>query len=398
MPPSTDALNQKTKDSNNSPVEFQTEQVATISAGHFVHDAFSAFIAPLLPILQERLATNYAMTGSLAMFTQLPSLLNPFIGYLADRVSVRYFVIFAPAFTATLICILGLSSSYTTLSIILLLIGVSIGSFHAPAPAMIGRLAGKQVGKGMSWYMAGGELGRTVGPLLVVAGINWFTFEGLWRLAIIGWATSVFLFFRLKDVSAQPQIKGAKLLPLEQARHVFPALALMMFSRGLMLVAVSIYLPLYMTDIKLSNLALAAASLAILELAGVFGALFAGTLSDTFGRTRVLYIFFLSAPIFYLLFLFAPTWALVPLLLLIGFTSLAPAPVQLAIVQDNFVDNRALANGTFVAMNFLIRALAIFLVGVLADSFGLQQTFLISAVLAFVALIAIPMLPKTVTT
>jgi len=275
---------------------------------------------------------------------------------------------------------------------------VSVGAFHAPAPAMIGRLAGNQVGKGMSWYMAGGELGRTVGPLLVVAGISWFSLEGLWRLAIIGWVTSIFLFFRLKDVSAQPQIKGAKLLPWRQARHVFPVLGLMMFSRALMLVAVSIYLPLYMTDVKLSNLTLAAASLAILELAGVFGALFAGTLSDSFGRARVLYIFFLSAPIFYLLFLVAPTWALVPLLLIIGFTSLAPAPVQLAIVQDNFVDNRALANGTFVAMNFLIRALAIFLVGVLADSFGLQQTFLMSGVLAFISLVAVPLLPKTVTT
>jgi len=384
------------KDSNNDSVDFQSEQVATITAGHFVHDAFSAFIAPLLPILQERLSTNYALTGSLAVFTQLPSLLNPFIGYLADRVSVRYFVIFAPALTATLICVLGLSSDYTTLSIILLLVGVSIGAFHAPAPAMIGRLAGSQVGKGMSWYMAGGELGRTVGPLLVLAGISWFSLEGLWRLAIIGWLTSIFLFFRLKDVSAQPQIKGAKLLPWKQARHVFPALALMMFSRGLMLVAVSIYLPLFMTDVKLSNLALAAASLAILELAGVFGALFAGTISDRLGRTSVLYSFFLSAPIFYLCFLFAPSWALIPLLLVIGFTTLAPAPVLLAIVQDNFVDNRALANGSFVALNFLIRALAIFLVGVLADRVGLQQTFLISGVLAFIALLAVPMLPKTV--
>ena len=394
----TNSPTPKTNKTSSPNSNFQSEQVATISAGHFVHDAFSAFIAPLLPILQDRLGTNYAMTGSLAMFTQLPSLLNPFIGYLADRVSVRYFVIFAPALTATLICMLGLSSSYTTLSIILLIIGVSIGSFHAPAPAMIGRLAGNQVGKGMSWYMAGGELGRTVGPLLVIAGIEWFSLEGLWRLALIGWTTSVFLFFRLKDVSAQPQIKGAKLLPWQQARHVFPALVLMMFSRGLLLVAVSIYLPLYMTDVKLSSIALAAASLAILELAGVFGALFAGTLSDTFGRMSVLYIFFLAAPIFYLLFLFAPPWALVPLLLIIGFTSLAPAPVQLAIVQDNFVDNRALANGTFVAMNFLIRALAIFLVGVLADRVGLQQTFLISGMLAFVALLAIPMLPKTTTT
>ena len=63
--------------------EFNTGQIFTIAGGHFVHDTSSVSIAPLLPLLQERLATNYLLTGSLDIFTQLPSLLNPLIGYLA---------------------------------------------------------------------------------------------------------------------------------------------------------------------------------------------------------------------------------------------------------------------------------------------------------------------------
>ena len=36
---------------------FQTDQVLAIAGAHSVHDTYSAFIAPLLPLLQERLET-----------------------------------------------------------------------------------------------------------------------------------------------------------------------------------------------------------------------------------------------------------------------------------------------------------------------------------------------------
>ncbi|MCH2576080.1 MFS transporter, partial [Candidatus Poribacteria bacterium] len=74
------------------------------------------------------------MAGGLTIFTQIPSLLNPLIGYLADRMSLRYFVIFAPALTATLVSCLGLANNYLSLVLILLLAGVSVAGIHAPAP------------------------------------------------------------------------------------------------------------------------------------------------------------------------------------------------------------------------------------------------------------------------
>ena len=110
--------------------EFDTGQILTIAGGHFIHDTYSAFVAPLLPLLQERLATNYALTGSLAIFTQLPSLLNPLIGYLADRVSLRYFIILAPAITASLFSSLGIINNYLVVAMLLLAGGLSISTLR----------------------------------------------------------------------------------------------------------------------------------------------------------------------------------------------------------------------------------------------------------------------------
>ncbi|MEJ2750539.1 MAG: hypothetical protein P8183_21935 [Anaerolineae bacterium] len=129
---------------------FQADQVLTIAAGHFTHDTYSAFLFPLLPLLQERLATNYALTGGLAVFAQIPSLLNPFIGHLADKISLRYFIILAPAVTGTLMSAIGLTSSYVGLAMLLFATGISIAAFHAPAPAMVARVSGDHWSAG--WY------------------------------------------------------------------------------------------------------------------------------------------------------------------------------------------------------------------------------------------------------
>jgi FSR family fosmidomycin resistance protein-like MFS transporter len=370
---------------------FQTGEVATIAGGHFVHDSYSAFIAPLLPLIQERLATNYTLTGSLAIYAQLPSLINPFIGYIADKVSLRYFIILAPAITATLMSFMGLAPDYLTLSLILLAAGISIAAFHAPAPAMIARVSGQRIGTGMSIFMASGELGRTVGPVFVVAGVSWFGLEGIWRLMFVGWAVSGILYLRLRHVSARPtsgtSISLALIMP--KVRQIFPFLMLLMLAQTLLVSSLTTYLPIYMSDVQEASIWLSAASLTILEGAGVVGALATGTLSDRFGRFRILTILLFLAPLFMLAFLYSPNSLSLPFLILLGLTAISPTPVLLAIVQDNFTENRALANGLFLAANFLIRAFGIWAIGFTADQFGLATAFLWSAILGFLALPAV---------
>ena len=375
--------------------EFDTSQIFTIAGGHFTHDTYSAFVSPLLPLLQERLATNYALTGSLAIFTQLPSLLNPLIGYLADRVSLRYFVIFAPALTATLMSSLGIVNNYFVIAMLLLAGGISIAAFHAPAPAMIGRLAGRRIGTGMSIFMASGELGRTLGPIVAVAGVGWFGLEGMWRLMFVGWAVTAVLYWRLHDVSARTSTKPAGLQEAwPKIRRVFPVLGWIMLARTGMVVSLTTYLPLYMKDEVDASLWLAAAALSILEGAGVAGALLSGTVSDRLGRKRVLSILLFVSPLLALLFIFGPGWLAIPLLIALGLTAISPTPVLLAIVQDVFPQHRALANGIYIGLNFLVRALAIWFIGVLADSVGLTMAFVFGTVVAFLGVPGVWLLPK----
>lgn len=375
--------------------EFQAGQVATIGAGHLVHDTYSAFLAPLLPVIQQQMGIGYALAGSLAIFTQLPSLLNPFIGYMADRISVRYFVILAPAITGTLFSCLGLAPTYALLALLLFAGGISIAAFHAPAPAMVAKISGQRVGTGMSIFMAMGELARALGPILAVAGVAWFGLEGIWRLGAVGWLTSAILYLRLRRVPATVRPAGGSGLDgfWAEARRVFPPLAWLIAGRALLLAALTTYLPMFMSDEREASLWLAASALTILQAAGVAGALATGTMSDRLGRRRILLVLSILAPVLLLAFVYGPAFMALPLLLALGLAAISPQPVIMALVQDQFPHNRALANGTYLAMAFLLYAAGIWAVGFLGDRLGLTAAFAISAGLAVASIPAVRFLP-----
>ncbi len=380
------------KDEENE--KFQTEHVLTVSGGHFVHDTYTGFLPVLLPLIRDNLLISNSLAGSLIIWSQAPSLLNPFIGYIADRVSVRYFIILAPAITGTLIGVLGLASSYLAMAMILFAAGVSIAAFHAPAPALIGQVSGKNVGRGMSIFMAGGELGRTLGPIIIAALLAWFGIGGYWNISIVGWIVSIILFFRLRDLQARPSKNSIPFRELwPQAQNYFLILLWLMSFRALLVVAVTIWLPTFMQDVIGADQWISARSLTIVEGAGVVGALFAGTLSDRTGRRWMLMVLLIASPIFALLFMNSTGTMSIVLMLLVGITAISPTPVIMASVQDQFPDNRAFANGVMLAINFVTRGLAIWGVGALADVIGFQQAFFWSCILALLSVPATFLLP-----
>jgi len=102
----------------------------------------------------------------------------------------------------------------------------------------------------------------------------------------------------------------------------------------------------------------------------------------------------LITPPLMFLFLGVSGWLRLPLLLLLGFSAMPIMPVVMALVQESFPENRALANGIFMGMTFVIQAAATIILGVLADIVGLQTAFVISAALPLLGVPLILLLPK----
>ena len=371
---------------------FHSGQVLTISVGHFVNDIYTGIVPVLLPLLIDKFNLTLTMAGALTAVQQIPGVLNPFIGYLADIISLRYFVILAPAVTATLICSLGYAPSYLALLVIFFLTGVSVAMFHAPAPAMIGRISGKMVGRGMSYFMASGELARTIAPLLAVWAVSLWALDGIYRLIFLGWGTSFILYLRLRSVPARTSRNPDLRQAIPAIRRLFIPIIVYALFRNFIAECLVTYLPVYM-DMQGASLLVAGAALSILELAGVAGALFSGTYSDRVGRKPLLVFATLSSSLIMLLFINLQGWILVPILIILGFTALSTTPVLLAMVQEQLPENRALGNGIFMFISFALRPIATLAVGWMGDKMGLSSAFLASAIFSLLAIPAIFFMP-----
>ncbi len=375
---------------------FQTAEILLLSAGHFVHDVYSSFLAPLLPLLIEKLSITLTQAGLLSAVMQLPALMNPFIGMLADRFSLRYFVILAPMMTAIPMSLIGLAPTYGVLLLLLFMAGINVALFHVPAPVMIARLAGSKKGRGMSFFMTGGELARTVGPLTAVGAVSLMGLENFWPIMIVGIAASGVLFLRFKNINLAFHDRSRN-IPLSTTfrnmRHVLMPLTIILLARSFMHGSFTVFLPTFIQN-QNGTIWQGGIALTLFEAAGVVGVLAAGSLSDYLGRRRMLFFSLAGAPLSVLVFVLSDGWMRVPALLSTGFLLLSTTPVMLALIQEHAGDSPAAANGMFMMIAFLARSSVVVLIGLIADWIGLQTAFLMSAIAGLVGIPFIMMLPK----
>jgi FSR family fosmidomycin resistance protein-like MFS transporter len=348
-----------------------------------------------LPLIIDKLNLSLALAGSLSIYQRLPSVINPFIGLLADRVDLRWFIILAPGVTAIAMSLLGVAPSYVVLALLLLVAGLSSAAFHVPGPVLVARVSGRQVGKGMSFWMTAGELARTVGPLFAVGAVSLLTLEKSWPVMAVGIAASAMIYTRVKDITLHRPARSQNSLgqTWRAMRHVLIPLSGILLARGFMRGALTTFLPTFVRT-EGQSLWFGGIALAVLEFAGAVGALSAGTLSDRLGRRRILLVATITAPLFMLIFLAIKGWLILPLLVLMGLSIFSTTPVIMAMVQDHAGEQPATANGLYMAISFVSGALIPLLVGALADRVGLHTALAWSAILALMGVPLIYALPR----
>ena len=375
-------------------------RVISISAGHFLHDVFSSFLAPMLPLLIEKLGISLSLAGLLDVIRRIPSLANPLIGIIADRTDVRYMVIVTPAITGIAMSFIGMSPNYPTLAILLFVAGLSAAFFHVPSPVLIRKFSNGKTAQGMGYYMFGGEIARTIGPLLITAAISWWGLEGSFRVLPIALIASILLYIKLGKVkqvkidrpkrdslnAATQREKRKKYIPL------FTGISGYLFFSAGMKAFLTLYLVVYLTG-KGNSLWMASISLSALQLAGAAGSFFSGHISSRLRYRGTLLLSSILSPILVLgLFFFSNLT--IPFLVLSGLTFFLAPPVMMAIVQEQPTSRPAFLNSIYMTISFVINAAMVLLVGVLSDYVGLTSTILVTAIMAFGSIAFVFLIPE----
>jgi FSR family fosmidomycin resistance protein-like MFS transporter len=242
--------------------------------------------------------------------------------------------------------------------------------------------------------MLGGEIARTIGPLIIVGATTLWTFEGTWRLIPFSLAGSFILFLKLRKIQIYNQLeKREKVLrKWTSFKSFLPFLipiAIFLFFNTFIRQTLRFYLPTYL-NIQGESLWTGGIALSVFQIAGAGGSLISGTFSDIIGRTQTLLIMAVLSPVFMLLFVHIPVSPLSFILLVgLGIVTIGSGPVLLAFINEIPTDRMAFLNGIYISISFLTASADIMIVGALSDWIGLEATFNICTYLAILAIPAV---------
>jgi FSR family fosmidomycin resistance protein-like MFS transporter len=352
----------------------------------------------MLPLLIQKFGLSLATAGLLDVVRRIPSLFNPVIGLIADNYFMRYLVVLSPGVSAICMSLLGVTPSYIIIFILLFVTGISSSLFHIPSPVMVRNFSGRKTATGMSFFMLGGELARTLGPLFITAALSIWGLEGSYRVMPIGIIASIVLFFKLKNVTAlninnnNVRGKGVRNIIIELIPFFAFIIGFQLFRAG-MKSALTLYLPTYLV-MQGESLWIAGISLSVIQFAGAAGTFGAGYFSDKIGHRKMLLITGIISPVVMFLLIESSKLLMIPLLVLMGLLLFVSGPIILTLVQETNSERPAFVNSIYMSINFTISSLMVLVVGILGDNLGLKLTFQICIVISVLSIPFIFILPK----
>ena len=379
------------------PAALDHRGVLAVSGCHAAHDMYGSCVGALLPVLIERLGIPVGAAGLLVGAYRLPSLLQPFLGYWADRYDARLLVVFMPTLSALAITSLGLAPGYGATLALLVVAGLASAAFHPAAGAMVTRVGGASWGRASAYFSTGGEIGRTIGPAMVGSVLFYLAFEQIWVMALPAIAWSLFAYSQIAGKNARvprPPLPAALGAAIKAQRGPLALMATIIMLRSLAIASFQIYLPTYLTQGG-TAIQIAAIALTVFEIGAVGGQLVGGTLSDRFGRKRMMVFSQLTAgPVLFLALSLAQTPYLVGALVVGGFLAVSASAVQMALMQELLPGNRSVAVGVGYLLSFESQLVATLVIGFAADLFGLGSALSVSVWLSMASIPFTLMLPE----
>jgi len=379
------------------PIGRRVTGVATLALGHAVNDSYAYVLQAVLPAVIPTLGLTLGMAGGLVSLYQVTSsLIQPAVGYLADRSALRWPAWVGIALSSVAAGLLGLAPNYLALLGLLIAGGIGTAIFHPVSAAMAGAAAPAHArGRWLGLYVTAGSFGLAFGPW----GIGVLAADGdvtrIWPIMLPGLAIAGIVAL-LAPRSRKPTQRNASLSEtVRRYGRVLSALVLVSVLRALSGAAIVTFIPLLATQ-RGANLEQATVPLTAYLLAGAVGGLVGGYVSDRAGRDRTIVIsLLLSVP-------FGVYAALVPT---VGWDFVAAAAVTGLLLNGSFVvttvrgqesvpGSVGMVTGLLLGVSIGLGGVAVTPIALLAETIGLPGAAAVAACMAALAAWAMVLVPR----
>jgi FSR family fosmidomycin resistance protein-like MFS transporter len=375
--------------------------ILAVSLCHLLNDVMQSLLAAIYPMLKDDFALDYWQIGMLTLVFQVTaSLLQPVIGIYTDKHPLPMSLPIGMGSTFCGLLLLAFAPTYPVLLAGAALIGVGSAIFH-PESSRVARMAsGGRYGLAQSLFQVGGNFGTAAGPLLAAfivlpfgrPSVAWFCLIALLGMAILhrvgGW-------YRRALVDAAGRKPASRALPLPRNRVIaaLVVLALLTFSKNIYMASISSYYTFYLIETFDVTTQQSQLMLFLFLAAAAVGTVLGGPVGDRFGTMTVIWISILGVLPFTLLLPHANLFWSGVLSMIIGLVMASAFPAIVVFAQELLPGRVGMVAGIFFGFAFGMAGIAAAVLGILADSHGIDTVYAICAWLPALGILTV-LLPR----
>lgn len=371
-------------------------EIGVLTVSHMLNDLYSNYLPQMLPFLMASLH-GFTITKAAiltASFTITSSIVQPVFGYFVDNTGRRWLVHVGTLWMALMLSLTGIVGSYWMLVLLASLAGLGTAAFHPQAASMMNVLSGKHKAVLFSIFVAFGNIGFALGPLLLVPLFQAYGLRATLFTIIPGILVTVLLVFFAPHIQistkAIPSFRTVLASIRAASRQLVPIVAVIAV-RSLTYTGMLTLLPLYFAEKQLTKIA-ASHLVTIMLFSGAIGGVVGGFVSDRYGRKPLIVVSLMISTPFFFAFLATQGILSTIFLALAGASILASFSVTVVAAQEAIPENKALAAGISMGLAGGLGGLAVIFIGRLGDVWGLSQAvFLLFSLPVVAGLIGLSM-------
>lgn len=373
--------------------------IALLALGHLCVDTNGGAIAAILPYIKAAQNLSFTAVGTLVLVTNLTSsVIQPLFGYFSDLRARRWVLPAAVFFAGLGMGLTGLAGNYSTVMVLLVVMGLGTASYHPEGYRTAAAVAGANKATAISWFSVGGNIGIAIGPPIVTFLVVNFGLRGTLGMIVPAVTLSALILPALSAVSAETRVGPATTHASFSQVNRWGAMALLIIVvaiRSGTQLGFATYIPFYVLETLKAGPERVAWTLFVFLGAGAVGTLLGGPMADHWGAKRFIVCAFLFTAPLGVLFLKSSGALAYIALALFGGAVVATFTTSVVLGQAYLPRTPGMASGLIVGLAMGTGGVAVTLFGRLADAYGVPVVMWICALLPVAGFIAATALPAT---
>lgn len=373
--------------------------VIALSLSHCANDLLQSVIAAIYPMLKTDLSLTFAQIGLVTLVYQMSaSVFQPIVGLLFDKRPTPWSLPFGMCFTTIGLLSLAFANSLPLVFISVFLVGIGSSVLHPEASRITSLASNGRRGLAQSIFQVGGNLGGSVGPLIVALIVAPYGRERIIFFGII----SLLAFVIMRPIckwygNYLHQIRIAKTTsenhkdrPFSARKTIFAIsiLLVLIFSKYIYMASITSYYTFYLIEKFGVSIQTSQLCLFVFLIATAIGTLIGGPIGDKKGRKFVIWLSILGAAPFSLLMPHMGFAATIVLSFCVGFILSSAFPSILLYAQELLPNKIGLISGLFFGFAFGMGGIASALLGTYADQYGIEMVYKVCAYMPLLGLVA----------